>query len=537
MQTLTNHKNLNLFYLLLASIILSLVMLHSNELWTMESRWATVCWLMLRNHDYFHPYLFNGLYFDKPLLSYWLIVGFAKIFGQLNEWTLRLPSALAGITSIYCVYRLGKFLFNEKCGLYAGWLLLTTYFFMFWTRTASADMLNVAGILLSLNWYFEHKEHTRFGDYLIFFLIMSLTSLCKGLEGFIIPLLGVMIDLTINHTWKNHLNWRSIVAAILAFAVYLTPFITATLTTIPAINQHTLQASGIYEVFSENFLRYFHPFDHENPWYTYFVYVPFYLLPWTFVLFFSLKSYIKQWRSLQNQQRWLLYFLLAIFIFFSLSGSRRGYYILPLVPFAILLTADFIANFFTQNPNKQTPKLLLKNCIIIFYTLFFIFFALIQPYLNYTAFGAQKLAMQVNEEIKHRPNIKNRNIWILNSKDNSLIFYLDVPYSASVTTVDMSKLFYTIKNSLKINELPILILTKENLSIDSSSLVFPQDAPAESKRSLFCINEHCEQERNTARNQNAKSIQQELLKTNIYKTITNPNNNNKKNAVVLIPQR
>lgn len=460
-------KNLNLLYLLLASAILSLVMLHSNELWTMESRWATVSWLMLRNNDYLHPYLFNGLYYDKPLLSYWLIVGFAKIFGHLNEWALRLPSALAGITSVYCVYRMGKFLFNEKIGIITGWLLTTTYFFIVWTRTSSADMLNVSGILLSLTWYFEHRENTSFTDYLVFFSILALTSLCKGLEGFIVPVLGVIIDLTLNCRWQKHLNWKSVTAAIIACGIYFAPFIASTLT----ISTHSLQSSGIYEVFSENIRRYFAPFDHENPWYTYFVYLPFYLLPWTVLFFFAVKLYAKKWRFLQYYQRWLFIFVITIFMFFSLSGSRRGYYILPLVPFALLMIADWIYLSIELKPEHKKYRKLFKNSVLSMYLLLFVFFAIVQPTINYFSFGAKKLAAQVNKEIIAISQLTNRNILLLNGKDNSLIFYLDIPKSVSVTTVDVPKLTYVIKNSLKINELPIIIASRQDLPVLQSGIL------------------------------------------------------------------
>jgi len=447
---------------MLASCIIALVMLHSNELWTMESRWSTVCWLMLRNHDYLHPYLFNGLYFDKPLLSYWFIIGFAKLFGHLNELALRLPSAIAGITSIYCVYRLSKTLFNAKIGIITGWLLITSYFFVFWMRTASADMLNIAGILLGLTWYFEHKKSRHFFDYFIFFLIISLTSLCKGLSGFAIPMLGVVIDIILCNTWRQHLNWKNLSAFVIAILIYLSSFVAAELTT----NSHEIQHSGIYEVFHENILRYLSPFDHQDAWYTYFIYLPIYLLPWTILLFFAVKSHVKQWKLLQYSQRWLFIFIITIFIFFSLSGSRRSYYILPIIPFIALFMAEWIYHYFEQNTyaQKQKYKTIIKNSIILLYLLLFCFFAFVQPIMNNLSFGAQQLADKVNQEISKIPNIENRNILLLNSKDNSLVFYLRIPKAVTVTTVDITTLNTIIKQSLQTKMFPIIILQKQDLS-------------------------------------------------------------------------
>jgi len=48
--------------------------------------------------------------------------------------------------------------------------------------------------------------------------------------------------------------------------------------------------------------------------------------------------------------------------------------------------------------------------------------------------------------------------------------------------------------------------------IDSSSLSLQLGAPAANKRSVWGIHEHCEQGRNNATNQNAKSIVEKLCK-------------------------
>ena len=96
-------------------------------------------------------------------------------------------------------------------------------------------------------------------------------------------------------------------------------------------------------VYRENILRYFQPFDHEGPISTYFQFLPIYLLPWT-VLFipalFALPARIKQ--GLTVNERWLHGSFLVVFLFFTLSGSRRSYYVLPIVPFAILFTANWV---------------------------------------------------------------------------------------------------------------------------------------------------------------------------------------------------
>ncbi|MEP7167021.1 MAG: glycosyltransferase family 39 protein [Candidatus Woesebacteria bacterium] len=57
----------------------------------------------------------------KPSGYFYAIVPFVKVFG-LNIWTVRLPSAIAGIISVLLVYLIGKELFEGKVGLVGSFL-------------------------------------------------------------------------------------------------------------------------------------------------------------------------------------------------------------------------------------------------------------------------------------------------------------------------------------------------------------------------------------------------------------------------------
>jgi 4-amino-4-deoxy-L-arabinose transferase-like glycosyltransferase len=53
---------------------------------------------MLKKGDYVVPQVGSNPYFRKPPLVNWLVVASFKVFGVRNEWTARLPSALAVLT-------------------------------------------------------------------------------------------------------------------------------------------------------------------------------------------------------------------------------------------------------------------------------------------------------------------------------------------------------------------------------------------------------------------------------------------------------
>ncbi len=326
-------------YLFIVACCLLFAWLGGREIWTQEHRWADIVAGMFLRQDYFHPYLGDAMYYDKPLLSYWLMAAIAALTGGLSTWALRLPSAMAGLLAIWSIYKLGASLKDKQLGFLSAWMLLTTFYFLFWARVSSADMLNMAGSLFAVTWYTEKREQADFSDYAIFFLIVALTSLCKGLVGAVIPAIAVITDVALRQTWRRYLTWTLAVSMVPALIVYVTPFLISSMT-----GQGLYGENGLYLVYRENVLRYFQPFDHQGPLYTYLIYLPVYTLPWAIFLIPALYSAVSRWRRLTIASRWVVLTVVFLFAFFTFSGSRRSYYVLPLVPFTILMIADWLCS-------------------------------------------------------------------------------------------------------------------------------------------------------------------------------------------------
>jgi hypothetical protein len=132
-------------------------------------------------------------------------------------------------------------------------------------------------------------------------------------------------------------NWRSLGAIVTGLAIYYAPF---------AISSR-LEGShkGLQMVMRENVVRYFRPFDHRGPIYLY-VYVIFALMaPWAMLLPAALADAHRRHLSgdeCRRSDRFVLAFFWTTFIFFTLSGSRRSYYILPILPAAAILIARML---------------------------------------------------------------------------------------------------------------------------------------------------------------------------------------------------
>lgn len=404
-------------YLLLASILMLFTLLGGHDIWTQEHRWADIVTGMFYRNDFLHPYLGNSDYYDKPLLSYWLIVLFSFVNDAVTTWTLRLPSALAGLLAIWSIYRLGTQLKDKNLGLLSGWLLLTTYYFVFWSRTSSADMLNLGGSLFAIAWYFDKRDSAGFVDYSIFFLIIALTSLCKGLVGAIVPFIAVFLDMILQKSWKQHLRTPLFLALLPALLIYLLPFFASSY-----FGSSQFEQNGLYLVYRENILRYFQPFDHQGSIYTYFIYLPLYLLPWAVFFIPALVSLKSRWKNMSVNSKWIVWTFAALFLFFTLSGSRRSYYVLPLVPFALLLTADWILSDAAIQARRR-----IWSAGVVVITFILMYAAIdILPAWFYSQYGVNKFAVTLKTEAT---KIKPWDTWNVVTLDaeSKLNFYLHLP--------------------------------------------------------------------------------------------------------------
>ncbi|NDY42942.1 hypothetical protein G3N55_08820 [Dissulfurirhabdus thermomarina] len=319
-----------------AAVVVLFWGLGGRALWGPEGRWAEIVREMFLAGDFFHPRLNGFPYFDKPLFSYWGIALASVVTGGLDEWAVRLPSAVAGLVALWATVTLGARLWSRRAGWIAGWILLTTAGFAGWARVGSADAANLAAVMAAVAWYWARRDETGFGAYLGFYLICALGAHFKGLTAVAVPAAALLPDLARGGRWRRHLNPAHAAALSLGVVAYLLPFLYADLAA------GAYGERGLFMAFRENVVRYVHPFDHREPFYVYFRYLPVLLLPWTPLSAGALADMAAGYRRLDPRARWVLEAAGAVFLFFTLSGSRRSYYILPVIPFCALAGAAYL---------------------------------------------------------------------------------------------------------------------------------------------------------------------------------------------------
>ncbi len=353
-------------WLWLFAAVSLLLFLGRNDLWGSEDRWAEIVRNMLLSSDLFHPAINHVVYFDKPLLTYWLILPFALLSGGVNEAAVRLPSALAALAALWGTMRLARELYDRRTALLSGWLLAGSYGFVFWGRTAAAEMANVAAIVLAAAWFMHCRERVGFRSYLLFYLIAFCGAWAKGLTALVMPLAAVLPFLLRDGLWRRHLKFSNLAAFLTAAAIYFVPFLLASALPMPEtyrLPDHHLSGLGL--VWRENVVRAFRPFDHRAPVFCYLYELPRVLLPWSLFFAVMLAAFVKDWRKLRPETRGLAAGALLMFMCFTISGSRRWYYILPLAPFCLVLTARSLLEEGRDRWNRCAAAVMRVTVILI----------------------------------------------------------------------------------------------------------------------------------------------------------------------------
>ncbi len=327
------------FYLLLGiSAFILFANLGLPPLWGSEGRWAVIARSMLRSGDLLSPVLGVRSYWDKPLLSYWQVLPLSYINGDVSEFTARFPSVVWSVVMLILTYRLAKRWFGEQTALLSVGILATSFDFVFYGRDAQVEMTNAAMMLLCLWYFLKHKsDHTHTWVYVLS-ILMALGSNMKGLILYAVPIFGIVLLSVIKREWSWIPPLRILITAgLLSLAVFLA---------LPAAASiHSATWEPLHLVWRENVLRFFGRYDHKDPFYTYFVKIFYLAAPWSLLLPVAIIHCLQGVRRRVSQIPEALILFGAIFLFFTLSGSRRSYYLLPILPFVAILVASVLREF------------------------------------------------------------------------------------------------------------------------------------------------------------------------------------------------
>lgn len=297
-----------------------------------EPREAIVAVSMLESGDWILPVSYGADIPYKPPMLAWLIAIFSWLLngGVVNEFTSRLPSALAAITLLVAVWRMVR----PRFGVTRAWAvtLVTATSFEFFRAAVACrvDMVLTAcmvGGIIAL-----YNSDRRRINYLWSILLLSGAVLTKGPVGALLPCLamGIYFLLRRDNFWFT-LGRLS--------AVCVASFV------LPALWYYAAWLKGgdsfMALAYEENIGRMIGTMSydsHVNPWWYNVTSVLAGMLPWTLPVVIALcyrrvRAMLRAMRPDRQLPLMAWVVALTIFVFYCIPESKRSVYLLPCYSF------------------------------------------------------------------------------------------------------------------------------------------------------------------------------------------------------------
>jgi len=339
----------HLLFLCVFCALLYFFGLGSRDFWApVEPRYAEIARVMFLKNQWLVPTINGNLYTDKPILYFWLVLIGAKFFGAVNEWTVRLPAALGGVGFVGATYLIGRDLVSSRVGFISAVILATAMRVLWEARWAHVDTVFCGLFCFAL--YFGARRFFGKGrpsEILLVYLFVALATLTKGLIGVVLPGLILGGFIVVRRDWsliaRLKLHWGALIFLLVAGPWFY------------VVNQVT---HGIWLadfIYIHHIQRYTAGAGHRQPFYYYLTTLPLDFLPWTIFMVPALFAYRPLRVKLADSvvQFFSVWFS-AVFLFFSVSNTKRDLYLLPLFPsMAIFLGVYF--DDLIQNKIAQAP--------------------------------------------------------------------------------------------------------------------------------------------------------------------------------------
>ena len=338
------------FILAVISAGMLLVALNNIDLWAPdEPRYAQVAREMAQGEEYILLRVNGEKYADKPPLYFWLVILCSKITGGINEVSVRMPSALAGVGVVLLTFALGKKLFGARAGFLAGLVLLSNVYFIIISRSAHMDLPLTLIVMLMIYAFYHAWERGAclWWTWPLFFFLGALGVMMKGPVGFLLPVMACLLFSLLRRDWRAW-HWSAALGAVV-FAAILSAWLL--LLWQRGGDEHlreTLLGQNIGRVAGEA--------SHDRP-VAYFLGVfPGIFMPWSPLFVLALAAaFSRGWGKEKAAAAILLpaVWFAVVFVFFTAIPSKRTLYMLPLFPAAALLVGRLLDSLISGGASRR----------------------------------------------------------------------------------------------------------------------------------------------------------------------------------------
>lgn len=317
-----------------------------------EPREAVVALSMLQQGNWVLP-VNNGVELAfKPPFFHWCIAAISALVGTVNEYTSRMPSALALSAMVLVGYVFYAKRRGTEVAFLAALITLTNFEVHRAGVACRVDMVLSAMMVIALYQFYKWAERDLKGIPWVGILCLSAAALTKGPVGIALPCAVPAVFLWLRGRGFLRVFFRffavALAACVLPAAWYYAAYLQGGerfLDLVLEENVYRLMGKMTYA-------------SHENPaWYNVVTvvagYVPYSLLLLISLFFLRYKKpewQLRTWwsrlvayvRGMDDARLYSLLSIAIIFVFYCIPKSKRSVYLLPIYPFIAYFLAEYI---------------------------------------------------------------------------------------------------------------------------------------------------------------------------------------------------
>ena len=337
---------------LLLLLVSTLLLVLPNGLYSAfdkdEPKYLEAAYEMVKSGDYITPYYNYEFRFDKPILTYWLIVLGYKFFG-VGEFGGRFFVSIFGVLTVLLLYFWLSRWRDEEFGFWSSLVLLSLLDFIVMSSVAMPDIVLTFFISASLISFFEGYHRGNRNFLRLAFLFSGLATLTKGPVGLVLPGLVALVYLIVRRELLKGLKGIPWFSGFLIYFAVVLPWYGA-----------VLEKHG-YEFFKEFIIFHnIHRFTgkipgHPTAWWYYLANYFWLYIPWVFFFPFALLRLLSKRRFLEDSViEFSLVWFVVVVLFFQIAHTKLAHYLLPSFPPFAVITTWYLMNFKERLPAYLT---------------------------------------------------------------------------------------------------------------------------------------------------------------------------------------
>jgi dolichol-phosphate mannosyltransferase len=340
-----------------------------------EARYAEIARQMLAERSFVVPVLHGQPYCDKPPLFYWLLIGSYSLLGP-DDWSARLVCCAIAFLCVVTTWWWGRWVANPRGAFLGAMILCLSPRFLQLERMVTMDGLLCLGVVAA--WATAHqamlsnareralagRASDGFAWWILSAIACGMGILAKGPVALVLVLPPVIVyrwlagrasdgngpghanpqaghptptssvaGTPLGHV-SDEVNPRHWPATFRWLGGYLVLSLGLAAPWFAAVAFQESSFAGYFFWF-HHVQRFLEPFDHEEPFWYYLPVLLGGMLPWTLLLPAMVRWMVQKFHRpgrLDSPVAELLVTAVWCLLFFSLSGCKRPFYILPAMP-------------------------------------------------------------------------------------------------------------------------------------------------------------------------------------------------------------